>query len=122
MLEAYYAAWGHGDPDAIAAYFTPDAVFEDVAFDARFEGPEGVRDFARLTFQGVPDFQIAPERITVDGEDAAAWWTMSGTHAGDMPGFPATGRRFEISASSMIRLRDGKIQRMTDYWEPSELR
>ena len=46
---------------------------------------------------------------------------MSGTHAGDLPGFPATGRRFEIRASSIIRMRAHEILRMTDYWSPGPL-
>ncbi|MEO1130271.1 MAG: ester cyclase [Planctomycetota bacterium] len=121
MLEMYYAAWCSGDPDAVAAFFENDAVFEDLAFGARFEGLDGVRTFAQITFAGVPDFHITPTQILVDGEQAAAAWTMTGTFAADMAGIPATGQPFEIRASSIIALRAGRILRMTDYWNPAAL-
>ena len=121
LLADYYAAWCTGDPDQIVRFFAADAVFEDLAFGARFEGHDGVRTFARITYEGAPDFKITPDLVVVEGNHAAASWIMNGTHTGDMPGFPATGRRFEIRASSMIRLRETRIVRMTDYWNPNAL-
>ena len=118
MLEHYYASWRTGDPDKVAAFFTDDAVFEDLAFGARFEGPEGVRQFVQITFAGVPDFRVTPTEIIMSTERAAAAWTMTGTLSGDLPGMPATNRPFEIRASSIIQLRDAKIHRIVDYWNP----
>ena len=119
-LRAYYAAWSTGDPDAVAAFFTEDAVFEDRAFEARFEGRDGVRTFAKITYRGVPDFRVEPVRLFVSGDDGAAAWLMSGTHSGALPNLPATGKRFEVQASSIIRLRGGLIAEMLDYWNPVE--
>lgn len=121
ILLAYYGAWSRGNPAEIAAYFTEDCVFEDLAFDATFEGRSGVTAFAGITFNGAPDFSIAVDHIVVQGDRAAAAWTMSGTHTGDMPGFPATGRPFAVRASSMIGMRDGLIGSMVDYWNPLAL-
>jgi steroid delta-isomerase-like uncharacterized protein len=44
-------------------------------------------------------------------------WTMAGTHQGDLPGLPATGRRFSLRGSAIVELRQGKIKRLTDYWD-----
>lgn len=121
LLLQYYAAWSSGDPDAVAAFFDTGCVFEDLAFGAVFEGIDGVRAFAEFTFAGAPDFRIEPTAVLVDGGSAAASWTMSGTHSGDFPRAPATGKPFTIRASSIIELRDRKIVRMTDYWNPLSL-
>ncbi len=121
-LNAYYRAWTQHHADALAGFFHERAVFEDLAFNATFEGHEGVRTFAQITFAGAPDFEITPTEIVVDGDRAGASWTMRGTHTGDMPGFPATGRRFEIEAASVIRLEDGLIISMRDFWNPAGLR
>ena len=121
MLRAYYAAWCTTDPDRIAPFFTPDATFEDLAFNAVFEGHDGVRTFAQMTFDAAPDFAITPTSIIVTGTHAAASWTMRGTFTNDLAGLPATGRPFEIRAASIIELRDGLIHRMTDYWNPAGL-
>jgi len=45
-------------------------------------------------------------------------WTMSGTHKGDFPGLPATGKRFSsIRGATIVELKDGKIIRCSDYWD-----
>jgi steroid delta-isomerase-like uncharacterized protein len=124
MLRRYYTAWGTGDPDAVVRFFTEDAVFEDLAFAARFDGAGAIRQFAVITYAGVPDFRVEPEAIVVGANGgAAAAWTMTGTHRGDLPGIPATNRAFRVRASSIIEIAaDGRIARMTDYWSPDDFR
>ena len=65
LIEQYYAAWQPGNADAILAFFTEDAVFEDLAFEARFEGPDQIRAFIDLTYSGIPDFAVKPTHIVV---------------------------------------------------------
>jgi len=117
-LREYYAAWGTGDPEKVVAFFDESSVFEDLAFDAKFEGKDGVRTFAQLTYHGAPDFKVEPTQIIVNGSSAAATWIMSGTHTGDLPNMPATGKPFKVRASSIIRIEDGKILEMLDFWNP----
>ena len=42
---------------------------------------------------------------------------MSGTHKGDLPGLPATGKPFSLRGASIYELHDGKIKRNSDYWD-----
>ncbi|MEM9925811.1 MAG: ester cyclase [Cyanobacteria bacterium P01_D01_bin.50] len=118
MLREYYASWGTGNPENIVRYFKETSIFEDLAFQVKFEGIDGVRKFAKFTYNGVPDFKVEPTRIVVQGSSAAAAWLMSGTHSGDFPNLPATGNRFEVRASSIIRVEEEKILEMVDYWNP----
>ena len=104
-LRADYTTWSAGDPDRVVEFFADGAVFEDLAFDAKFEGLDAIRSFVDLTYTGVPDFRVVPQQIVVNGSHAAASWIMSGTHRGDLPGLPATGKTFEVRASSIIRSR-----------------
>lgn len=39
----------------------------------------------------------------------AVRWTMSGTHTGDLPQLPATGRSFRITGMTFYYFADGKI-------------
>jgi len=49
---------------------------------------------------------------------AAIEWVMSGTHKGDLPGMPATGKRFSsVRGSTILELEGGKIRRESDYWD-----
>ena len=43
---------------------------------------------------------------------------MSGTHRGDFPGIPATGKHFSaVRGSTVLELGAGKIHRESDYWD-----
>jgi len=43
---------------------------------------------------------------------------MSGTHKGDFPGMPATGKRFSsVRGSTIIEVQTGKFRRNSDYWD-----
>jgi steroid delta-isomerase-like uncharacterized protein len=53
-----------------------------------------------------------------DGRWAVVEWVMSGTHTGDLPGIPATGKRFSsVRGSTILELEAGKIRRKSDYWD-----
>lgn len=64
----------------------------------------------------------SPTHIITNGNAAAAAWEMSGTHLGDLPNLPATGKKFRVRASSIIEIRNGAILSMTDYWNPIQFR
>ena len=42
---------------------------------------------------------------------------MSGTHRGDLPGLPATGKPFILRGASILELSSGQLARCTDYWD-----
>ncbi|TWU66792.1 SnoaL-like polyketide cyclase [Crateriforma conspicua] len=119
-LRDYYAAWSRQDVDAVLQFFDDQSSFEDLAFAAKFDGLDQIRSFIELTYAGAPDFEVHPTEVMVDGDKAAASWLMSGTHRGDLPGFPATGKRFEVRAASIIQMSGPTIHRIVDYWNPVE--
>ena len=119
-LRRYYDAWSRQDADAVMHFFDDTSTFEDLAFAAKFVGLTQIRSFVDLTYAGSPDFQVRPTQIVVGDGVAAAAWTMSGTHSGDFPGLPATGKRFEVRASSVVEFGGGTIKAIVDYWNPLE--
>ena len=116
MFEDYLAAWNSHDVEKIASFFTDDCVYEDVALGAVNRGKEQVRAYLSGTFNGFPDFKIERTSNFVAGDWRGAEWIMSGTHTGDIPGLPVTGKSFSIRGASITKLRGGKIARNTDYW------
>jgi steroid delta-isomerase-like uncharacterized protein len=47
---------------------------------------------------------------------------MSGTHRGDFPGIPATGKGFSsVRGSTILELDDGRIRRESNYWDGATL-
>ena len=67
---------------------------------------------ARLsqTRAAFPDQRFAVEDMIAEGDKAAVRWTCEGTHQGDLPGFPASGRAFKVS-SDPLRHRRGQGDR-----------
>ncbi len=117
-----YSPWSSGETEAVLGFFTESSTFEDLAFEMRFDGLEQIRSFNDLTYAGVPDFRIVPERVVADESGAAAAWVMSGTLAGNMPGLPATGKAFEVRAVSMVTFEGDRILHICDYWNPLAFR
>ncbi len=80
-LGRYVWALDSGDPDGVAACFTPDGVGIDTRGN-RYDGPGGIRRFAS-TFINLPDFRGRQHQVSHlwfdgDGERCAvfSYWTV----------------------------------------------
>lgn len=121
MLDDWVIAWSsaeHNDPEKVLALFADDCVFEDVTFGVVVRGKEELRRFVSRAFAAVPDFKYGLTSRFAASQWAAIEWVMSGTHQGDFPGMPGTGKRFSsVRGSSILELAAGKIRRESDYWD-----
>ena len=118
MLDDWATAWSSHNPEKVLALFTEDCVYEDVPFGVVTRGKEQLRAFAEGAFAAVPDFRFELRTRFVAGSWAGMEWVMSGTHKGDLPGMPATGKRFSgMRGATVIELQAGKIRRNSDYWD-----
>jgi steroid delta-isomerase-like uncharacterized protein len=116
-LEEWAAAWSVGDADRLASIFTDHCIYEDVTMGVLTHGRAELRAFADGIFSAIPDFAIEMGSRFASGGWAAMEWTMSGTHRGDLPGLPATGKPFTLRGSSILELAADRIGRCTDYWD-----
>jgi steroid delta-isomerase-like uncharacterized protein/uncharacterized protein (TIGR02118 family) len=111
------AGWSAHDADRVVRLFTDDCVYEDVTIGAVNRGKDELRAFAAAIFAAIPDFAIQLSSSHADERWAAMEWTMSGTHAADLPGLPATGERFSVRGATVLELGPEGISRCTDYWD-----
>ena len=109
--------WNARDPEGIPPLFAADAVFRDMAFGVERRGLSDIRAMFQETWRGIPDLHTELTRVVAEGESVATEWTLTGTHSGDFPGLPATGRSFSIRGVSFARVRDGKIVSQRDYYD-----
>lgn len=118
IAEAWTAAWNAHDSAQVAALFTPDGMYEDLAFGLESHGTEEITTFADGFFTAAPDLHI--DLVAGFGTDAwaAAEWVFSGTDTGGVTGTP-TGKRFEVRGATIFELKDGKAVRDTDYYNAS---
>jgi steroid delta-isomerase-like uncharacterized protein len=121
MLDDWAIAWSsidNKDPERLLALFADDCVYEDVTLGLVARGKEELRSFVSRAFAAIPDFKYGVTSRFAASQWAVIEWVMSGTHTGDFPGMPATGKRFSsVRGASILELEAGKIRRESVYWD-----
>jgi steroid delta-isomerase-like uncharacterized protein len=117
LVENWASAWSSRDVAKVLSIFTDDCVYEDVTMGVVNHGKTELETFARGIFAAFPDFTLQLTSQFAAGSWAGAEWTMSATHKGDLPGLPATGKRFSIRGATVFELQGEKIRRVSDYWD-----
>lgn len=111
------AAWRAHDAAALAADHAPDAVVISPTGGV-LEGREDIERVYRIWFTAFPDLGFVERDVLVDGDRAVLLITVTGTHAGDFFGLPASGRKVQAQCAFVYTLRDGIIvheQRILDF-------
>jgi len=121
LLDDWAAGWSSHNTEKFLSIFTDDCLYEDVTFGVVNRGKKELRAYADDVFAGVPDFKMELTARFAAGSRAGMEWVMSGTHKGDFPGMPATGKRFSVRGVTIIELEAGKIRRNSDYWDAATM-
>jgi steroid delta-isomerase-like uncharacterized protein len=121
VMMAWVDGLNSNDPDAVAACFATDSVFTDIGTGQHAEGSAAMREIA-VGFLGMfTDLRIEKTNfLESEGGHCATEWIMTGVHAGDVPGLPATGRSFRVAGACVGEVRDGKIVNATEYWNMAD--
>jgi steroid delta-isomerase-like uncharacterized protein len=117
VLNDVTAAWNSHDMEKVLPFYTDDIVYEDVASGVIKRGKEELKAFGNDFFAAFPDVNIEVKSAFSSGDWFCTEWVMSGTHKGDLPKVPATGKRFSIRGVSVGELKEGKIKRNSDYYD-----
>jgi steroid delta-isomerase-like uncharacterized protein len=117
IVRDFVAAGNMHDVERQVSLFTDDCIYEDVALGKTTHGKDELHAFSKEFFAGAPDLKEELKSVIVSGNRVAIEWIMSGTHTGDWPDLPANGKSFSMRGVSLMELRDGKIQRNTDYYD-----
>jgi steroid delta-isomerase-like uncharacterized protein len=111
------AAWRAHDAVALAADHTPDAVVISPTGGV-LEGRDEIQRIYQIWFTAFPDLRPDEYDFLIDGDRVALIMTVSGSHAGDFFGLPASGRRVQAVCAFMYTLKDGAIvheRRILDF-------
>jgi steroid delta-isomerase-like uncharacterized protein len=116
VVERHFKTWSTGDIDGALACFSEDGVFEDLAVQESYTGKAEMRAFGDAVLNAFPDFVWTPKTMVAEGSIVTTEWHMTGTHKGDFPGMPASGKTFSIPGMTIDEIKDGLIHRHRDYW------
>jgi steroid delta-isomerase-like uncharacterized protein len=112
--------WSNGDIEAcdryIAAKYT---VHHDPGdpWDKRELDLVGYKERVTLSRAPFPDQLFTVQEMVGEGQKVVVSWLWSATHKGDIPGFPASGRRINMSGITVYFFADG---RLTGHWQVTD--
>ncbi|MEL6374401.1 MAG: ketosteroid isomerase-related protein [Pseudomonadota bacterium] len=117
LIAFYFAAFNAGDVDGMLACVADDVV-HDVNQGMRREGKEAFAQFcahmARCYRERLDDITVM---ASDDGTRAAAEFNVAGTYLERDEGLPgAQGQTYQLPAGTFFAVRDGKITRVTTYY------
>ncbi|TCP39260.1 ketosteroid isomerase-related protein [Rhodovulum marinum] len=117
VIERYFAAFNRGDTDAMLAELSDDVehhVNEGVIRRGKAAFAEFCAHMSRCYREELTDMVIF---ATEDGTRAAAEYIVNGTYLETDEGLPpARGQTYRLPAGSFFTLKDGKIARVTTYY------
>jgi steroid delta-isomerase-like uncharacterized protein len=64
-----------------------------------------------------PDQRFTPVHMIEEGDTIALAWTWTGTHLGDMPGIPATGKRIQMTGLTVYSFQGN---RLSGHWQVAD--
>ena len=77
----------------------------------------GLKDYKQATLESYnasPDFHVTIDDMVVEGDKVAVRFTFTGTHKGEIMGFPPTNKKLTSWAINIFRVFDGKF---VEGWE-----
>lgn len=121
LIRRYYDAFNAGNHDGMIACLTDD-VIHDVNQGERRVGLDKFKAFnARMTHHYRENLTEIVVMVSQDGTRAAAEFNVNGTYLNTDEGLPpAKGQTYRLPAGAFLAIRDGKIARVTTYYNLTE--
>ena len=121
LLRQLIEAENSHDLEGMLVLMTDDVVIEDVPFGMVMRGKDGVKQGFSGFFAAASDFKVEPKSWVANDKSFALEVIFTGTQKGDLPGLPATGKRFSVRGCSYGEFENGKIKGRRDYWDLASL-
>ena len=84
-------------------------------------GLKAVKDFYMNYLNGFSDIEFTILDAFGQGERIVKHWNFKGTHTGDFFGIPATGNKLDLSGTTLVTMKDGKIAKEQDFFDMQSL-
>ena len=106
VLHGIYDAVNSGNLALLEKFVAPGYVEHSEGF----RGVEPFRQQITAFRAAFPDLHMSIDDLLIDGDRFASRTTVTGTHAGDLMGIPATGKHISVEAVDMGRIQNGQAQ------------
>ena len=98
-----------GNSEYFNEFYSPDSLYYFPSNNPKPLSREEAQEFVKSFFRAFPDFSLSIEELFAVEDRVIVRLILRGTHKGDWHSIPATGNKFEISSTFIIRIENGKV-------------
>lgn len=112
--------WTDGKVDVVDQYLADSyTIHNDPGdpWDGQTLSIEGFKNRLVQSRAMAPDQIFHVKKMVEEGNEIAVAWTWSGTHLGDIPGIPATGRKIAMTG---LTIYDFEGDRLSGHWQVAD--
>ena len=106
-----------GNLSAADEILAPDYTLHDPAAPKFTGGRKAYKQFQARYLKAFPDHRLTVEDQIAEGDKVVTRWTARGTHRGDLPGIPATGKPVTVTGITVSRISGGRIAEEWQDWD-----
>jgi steroid delta-isomerase-like uncharacterized protein len=118
----HIAHQSQGNTGALQNDYAELAVVEDSMYPEALVGRKAIMQRKGMGMAAIPDIHIAITNRLAHGNQISAEWVATGTHNGDLPDMPASGRPFTLRGVTVTIRERGKIVREAIYYDLNDLK
>ena len=96
-------------------FFDPNATV--ITSNGNIEGIDAFKDFYSNYVTGFSDAEFKVIDAFGQGSKLIKHWNFKGRHTGDFFGIPATGNLLNLSGTTIVTMREGRIAKEHDFFD-----
>ena len=119
-INTYKTAWDMFFETRDSGAINTDSFDEQVTVvtaEGNITGIEAFRDYYNNYLTGFSDAEFNFIDIIGQGDKIVKHWNFKGTHDGEMFGIPATNKKVDISGTTIVLMKDGKVLKEQDFFD-----
>jgi steroid delta-isomerase-like uncharacterized protein len=109
--------WNNKKLNAVDELMAASYVHHDPQSPVVSTGIESYKQFVNHYLKAFPDLHFTIDDEIADEQTIVSRWTATGTHQGDLPGIPRTGRKFSVTGMTIARVKNGKFIESWGNWD-----
>ena len=113
FCEQWLSAWTGNQPEALLAYYTPDACYLDPARPSGLTGHDAMRAYFTRLLAKNPDWVWTAEEVMPTADGFTLKWKAV---------VPGAGSEAVLYGLDIVEMRDNRIARNEVYFDPSAMR
>jgi steroid delta-isomerase-like uncharacterized protein len=117
VRRVFEEVWNKKNVAAISQVMASGYIHHDAQSPSFPPGTEGYKQFVSYYLNAFPDVRFTIDDEVGEGDAVVTRWTATGTHEGDLPGLPRTGKSFSVTGITIARLSGGKIVESWNNWD-----